>query len=119
MTTYAVKWREPGGETFVGRLSLDPRTLAFDGRARGGKGTSVQRRFAHESLRAVRIGRGTERLDGRPALVVERPDGDYLVAGAGTGAPVVGEILDRLVAFHVAPAEDLRLTRSRSVVHPG
>jgi len=105
VSTYAVKWREPGGETFVGRLVLDPSTLSFDGRPRGGDGASVQRRFAYEGLRAVRIGRGTERLDGRPALVVERPDGDYLVAGAGTGAPVVGEILDQLVARQSAPQQ--------------
>ena len=37
VTTYAVKWREPDGQTFVGRLALGPRALRLDGRRRGGE----------------------------------------------------------------------------------
>lgn len=98
---------------FIGRLALGPRTLRLDGRRRGVEGPAVKRQFGYEELRSLRIGsRRTERLDGRPALVVERADGRYLVADAGLGAPVVQELVDRLA--------DLRLTapRKATVVVP-
>ncbi|MEO8290545.1 MAG: hypothetical protein ABI649_06065 [Gaiellaceae bacterium] len=113
MTTYAVKWREPDGQTFVGRLALGPRTLRLDGRRPGAEGPAVKRQFGYEELRGLRIGsRGPDRLDGRPALVVERADGSYLVADAGMGAPIVQELVERLA--------DLRLTapRKATVVVP-
>lgn len=103
MKTYAVKWREPDGKTYVGRLALGPRTLRLDGRRRGAEEPPVNRQFGYEELRGLRIGsRGAERLDGRPALVVERPDGAYLVAGAGMGAPIVQELVDRLAELRLA-----------------
>ena len=100
MKTYAVKWREPDGQTFIGRLALGPLALHLDGRLRGADERPVNRQFGYEELRGLRIGsRG--RLDGRPALVVERPDGAYLVANAGLGAPIVQELVDRL--SHLIP----------------
>ena len=103
MTTYAVKWREPDGQTFIGRLALGPRALRLDGCRRGAEEPPVNRQFGCEELRGLRIGsRGAERLDGRPALVVERPDGAYLVAGAGMGAPIVQELVDRLAELRLA-----------------
>ena len=97
MTTYAVKWREPDGQTFIGRLALGSRSLSLDGRQRGADGLAVRRQFAYEELLGLRSGsRGAGRLDGRPALVVERAEGSYLVAGAGMGAPIVQELVERL-----------------------
>jgi hypothetical protein len=116
--TYAVKWREPDGQTFVGRLALGPRTLCLDGRRLGAGEPPVNRQFGYEQLRSLRMGRGADRLDGRAALVVERPEGAYLVAGAGMGAPIIQELVDRL-ADATRAAETLRLTRSRSVPRPG
>lgn len=118
VTNYAVKWREPDGETFIGRLSLGPRALRLEGRRRGADGPAVNRRFGYEGLQGLRIGRRrAERLDGRPALVVERPDGGYLVADAGMGAPIVQEIVDRLSELCKA-ARTLRKSRSRSALGP-
>lgn len=100
MTTYAVKWREPDGQTFIGRLALGPRAFRLVGRRRGADGPAVNRRVGYEELRGLRIGsRGADRLDGRPALVVERPGGAYLVAGAGMGAPIVQELVERLTGL--------------------
>ena len=98
MKTYAVKWREPDGQTFIGRLVLGPLALSLDGRLRGGEEPPVNRQFGYEELRTLRIG-GRGRLEGRPALVVERLDGTYLVADAGMGAPIVQELADRLSEF--------------------
>ena len=97
MTTYAVKWREPDGQTFIGRLAFGPRTLRLVGRRQGAEGPTVDRQIGYAELQGLRIGnRGVDRLDGRPALVVERADGPYAVADAGMGAPIVQELVDRL-----------------------
>lgn len=96
--TYAVKWREPDGQTFIGRLVLGTSALRLDGRLRGGEEPPVNRQFGYEELRTLRIG-GRGRLEGRPALVVERPDGTYLVADAGMGAPIVQELVERLTGL--------------------
>lgn len=96
VTTYAVKWREPDGGTFVGRLVLGPRNLRLDGRTTGADGPSVKRQFDYDELRGLQIGSRTDRLDGRPAIVVDRADGRYLVADAGMGIPIVHELVERL-----------------------
>jgi hypothetical protein len=113
VSTYAVTWREPDGRVFVGRLVLGSRTLRLEGRPRGGDGAAVERQFGYDELSALRVGNHhADRLDGRPALVVERADGIYLVADAGLGAPVVQELVERL--------SELRLTalRKTTVVVP-
>ena len=97
MTTYAVKWREPDGQTFIGRLALGPRTLRLVGRKPGAEGPTVDRQIGYSELRGLRIGsRGPDRVDGRPALVVDRANGAYVVADAGMGAPIIQELVDRL-----------------------
>lgn len=129
MTTYAVKWREPDGQTFIGRLALGPRALRLDGRRRGAEGPAVERQFGYDELQGLRIGsRGAERLDGRPALVVERRDGAYLVADAGMGAPIVQELVDRLADLRLAaprkatvvvPIKEGAIDRVRELVAQG
>lgn len=94
-TTYAIKWREPDGQTYLGRLAFGARTLALQGR--GPDGPAVDTQIAYEEILNLSIGsRGADRLDGQPALVVERADGRYLVTSAGIGAGIVHEIVDRL-----------------------
>jgi hypothetical protein len=113
VTKYAVKWREPDGQTFVGSLALGPQALRLAGRRRGVEGTAVDRRLGYDELRGLSIGR----LDGRSALAVQLLDGAYLVADAGLGAPIVQELVERLAAL--VPSENLRLSRNRSVLRPG
>jgi len=98
-TTYAVKWREPDGQTYLGRLALGARTLDLEGRPRDG-GPAINRQIGYEEILSLRIGnRGADRLDGQPALVVERADGRYLVTSAGMGAGIVQEVADRLAGL--------------------
>lgn len=100
--TYAVKWREPDGQTYLGRLALGACTLELEGR--GPEAAIVSRQIGYEEIVVARVGiRGDDRLEGRPAIVIERPDGRYLVTSAGMGAGVVQEIADRL-ADHRATA---------------
>lgn len=97
-TTYAVKWREPDGRTYLGRLVLGARTLVLEGRERDGP--AVSRQIGYEEILGHRIGsRGADRLDGQPALVVERAGGRYLVTSAGMGAGIVQELVERLANF--------------------
>ena len=103
MTTYAVTWREPGGQTFVGRLALGPGALRLEGRRRGAEEPAVERQLGYGELRGLRVGtRGADRLDGRPTVVVESSDGPFLVAGAGIGVPIVHELADRLAVRRLA-----------------
>lgn len=100
-TTYAVKWREPDGQTFLGSLSLNARTLSLEGRSAAGP--AVSRQIGYQEILGLRVGsRGADRLAGRPALVLERTDGRYLVTSAGMGAGIVQEILDRLAGLRRA-----------------
>ena len=100
-TTYAVKWREPDGRTYLGRLALGARTLGLEGRQRDGQ--AIDRQFGYEEILSLRIGsRGADRLDDQPALVMERADGRYLVTSAGMGAGIVQEVADRLAGFRGA-----------------
>jgi len=97
-TTYAVKWREPDGQTYLGRLALGARVLNLEGRQRDGP--AMNRQIGYEEILSLRIGsRGADRLDGQPALVVERADGRYLVTSAGLGAGIVQEVADRLAGL--------------------
>jgi hypothetical protein len=105
VTTYAVTWREPDGQTFVGRLALGPRALRLEGRRRGAEEPAVERRLGYGELRGLRIGtRRPDRLHGRPTVVVQAAEGAYLVAGAGMGAPIVHELADRLAVLRVSAA---------------
>ena len=99
--TYAVKWREPDGRTYVGRLALGPRTLHLEGR--GPQGPVVDRQIGYDEVQGLRMAsRGPDRLDGRPTLVVERADGSYLLTSAGMGAGIVQELVDRLGELRLA-----------------
>ena len=52
VTTYAVKWREPDGQTFVGRLALGARTFRLVGRTPGADGPTVDRQIGYDELQA-------------------------------------------------------------------
>ncbi len=104
-TTYAVKWREPHGQTYLGRLTLGPRALRLEGREHDGP--AVDRQIGYQEVRNLRVGqKGPGRLDGRPTLVIEQADGQYLIASAGMGAGIVQELVERIA--------QLRLVNARS-----
>ena len=96
-----MKWREPDGQTYLGRLTLGPRTLRLEGREPDGP--AVDRQIGYEEVRSLRVGSsGPGRLDGRPTLVVERADGQYLIASAGMGAGIVQELVERIAELRLA-----------------
>ncbi len=94
-TSYAVKWREPSGHTFLGRLEFGPTALVLEGR--NGSESAVVRTIAFNELRGFRLARAAgERLDEQPTLVVERPGGDFLVTSTVIHAGVLQELVHRL-----------------------
>ena len=72
--------------------------------------SSIARSATRSCAGCTFVNHGAERLDGRPALVVERADGRYLVTSAGTGAGVLSgaDRPPRRTAAGRAPAGDLR-----------
>lgn len=93
-TSYAVKWSEPNGGVYTGRLELLPKAFLLEGRNGSGP---VTRQIDYEELRGLHLGRADdERLNGRPALVIERPNGHYLVASVAMQAGILQEIIHRL-----------------------
>ncbi|HLM35843.1 MAG TPA: hypothetical protein VK278_08700 [Gaiellaceae bacterium] len=93
--SYAVKWREPDGHVFLGKLQFERQALVLEGR-NGGEGT-VRRTIDLAELRSFRLGQSAdERLDGQPTLVVERPGGDVFVTSSVVHAGVLQELADRL-----------------------
>jgi hypothetical protein len=102
-TSYAVKWREAAGQTFLGRLEFTADALVLEGRH--GSENAVMRTVAFNELRGFHLAdSAAERLDGQATLVVERREGDYLVTSSLVHAGVVQELVDRLSKLHRAGA---------------
>lgn len=126
-TSYAVKWREPDGDSFIGRLELSPRALILEGRS--GDAAPVRRTIDFGELRSFRIGRqAEERLDDQPTLVVERPGGDILIATKVMHAGVLQELIQRLSELRlsaprratiVVPLKEGVLERARELAANG
>jgi hypothetical protein len=103
-TTYAVKWREPSGHTFLGRLEFSGNALVLEGR--NGSDGAVVRTLAVQQLIGVRLAQGAdERLDGQATLVVERSSGAFLVTSSVVHAGVLQELFHRLTALRQLTAE--------------
>lgn len=99
-TSYAVKWREPDGQAFVGRLELGPRALHLVGDAGG---TQVDRQIGYDELDGLHIGHDAgERVDGRRALVIERPQGAFHLTSTVLEAGILQELVDRLSELSLA-----------------
>jgi hypothetical protein len=95
-SSYAIKWREPNGDSHVGRLELGPRALRL-------VGDGVERQFGYEELSGLRIGHdAAERVDGRRSVVLERANGPYHLTSSAFEAGVLHEVVDRLADLREA-----------------
>jgi hypothetical protein len=91
---YPIVWcEEAGGPTYAGSLELGQSSFVLDGVARGSRNVVE---FPYVDLVRVRMASGgSERVGGRPTVVVEA--GARLVRiAAVAGAGVMGEVADAL-----------------------
>jgi hypothetical protein len=96
--SYAVLWREPGGQVCSGELELGERALQLEGTCRDGAAST--REIPYGTIAGVRVGRAArERIDGRAALVVELPRDQLLLFTSPVGLGMIHEMADRLDAL--------------------
>ena len=94
--TYGVVWREGEASLSRGKLELLPLVVRLDG-VTGSAHTA--REIPYEELAAVRIGRSeTERLDGRPTVVLELVSGARVVVASVAQSGIAAELVERLTS---------------------
>ena len=97
-SSYAVVWQDeqaPGHEpVFAGKLELEERRLRLEGISRDGR--SSVRTVDYGELGSVRMAPRSERIAGRPTLVVERPGRLPLRLGTIDGRGLLPELADQL-----------------------
>lgn len=95
-------WREGSLPIGSGKLELLATALRLDGMA-GGR--PAARQITYESLTTVRVGRSaTERISGRPSLILERRNGLPITIASISQPGVVAEIAERLAAAGLGAA---------------
>jgi hypothetical protein len=98
-TSYGVVWREGEGGLARGKLELLPRVVRLDGVLGDDPVTSE---IPYEYLAEIRIGRSaTERIDGRPSLVLVPRAGSSLAIASVAQSGVIAEIAERLAALQL------------------
>ena len=92
---YTVVWNLRDGRRVAGSLEVLRDRIRLDGRAGDGRRCICE--LTYGSLTGVRIGRvDSERMDGRPALVLERRDFEPLLVGDAEHVGTLQELAERL-----------------------
>jgi hypothetical protein len=102
-SSYGVVWREGTGEPATGKLELLPRALRLEGR-------DGSQEVAYEDVAAIRIGRSrADRINGGPAVVVERRKGERVIISTVAQPSLIGEIAERLAALQLGARKNRRI----------
>jgi hypothetical protein len=109
--SYGVVWRSGDGALAVGRLGIMPLGLQLEGLI---DGRELREYVPYESLTEARIGRGSERIEGRQTVVLERRAQPTVYVSTVAQASLVGEIVEGLAALQLGT----RATRRTAVVLP-
>jgi len=97
--TYAVNWQEQLEPTQTGKLELRPSSLVFDG-MNGLAPSSAE--IPYRDISAVRIARlSSERIAGRPTLVLDRSTGPSIRIASVAQPGVVSELAEHLARLQV------------------
>jgi hypothetical protein len=101
--SYGVVWREGSGEPATGKLELLPRALRLEGR-------DGSQEIAYQDVAAIRIGRSrADRINGGPAVVVERRVGERVIISTVAQPSLIGEIAERLAALQLGARTNRRI----------
>ena len=104
---YGVVWREGSYPLATGMLELGPRGLRFEGLVDSEPATQT---IPYEDLAGVRVGRSqSERIDGRPTVIVERRGGLPVTLTTVAQPSLVGEIVERLASLQLAGETQRRI----------
>jgi hypothetical protein len=102
-SSYGVVWREGTGEPATGKLELLSRALRLEGR-------DGLQEVAYEDVAAIRIGRSrTDRINGGPAVVIERREGERVIISTVAQPSLIGEIAERLAALQLGARKNRRI----------
>lgn len=95
MRSYAVTWHEPDRPVFAGKLELHPEHLWFEGVAAHGR--LLMEKLLYRDIASWRVGRGSsDRVEGAPALVIERSHGMPVSIASVSGLGALAELAERL-----------------------
>ena len=95
--SYGVVWRRGVTDLATGKLELLPRALRLEGMSGSDPATCE---IPYENLGVVRVGRdASERIHGRPSLVIERRHGESVAIASVSQEGVVGELAQLLAAL--------------------
>jgi hypothetical protein len=101
--SYGVVWREGTGEPATGKLELLPRALRLEGR-------DGRQEVPYKDVAAIRIGRTrADRINGGPAVVVERRSGERVIISTVAQPSLIGEIAERLAALQLGAGTNRRI----------
>jgi hypothetical protein len=101
--SYGVVWREGSDEPATGKLELLPRLLRLEGRDRS-------QEVPYEDVAAIRIGRSrADRINGGPAVVIERRRGERVIISTVAQPSLIGEIAERLAALQLGARKNRRI----------
>jgi hypothetical protein len=97
--TYGIVWREGEQPLAHGKLELLPRSVRLEGLA---DSKPCTREISYESLKGIRVGRSaTDRINGRPSLVLERSTGESISITSVAQPGIVAELAERLTALQL------------------
>jgi hypothetical protein len=91
MRSYPVVWRENGFQG-TGKLEIRPGTVELDG-AHG------SREIPFAEITAARVGGRSERIEGRPSLILELREGPPVTVSPVSQPGAVTELAERLAAL--------------------
>jgi hypothetical protein len=95
--TYGVVWRVGNRPLARGKLELLPQCLQLEGMT-GSQPATCE--IAYDHLSEIRVGRSaSERIDGRPSLVLAPRAGDVVSIASVAQPGIVAEIAERLQAL--------------------
>jgi hypothetical protein len=102
-SSYGVVWREGTGEPATGKLELLPRVLRLEGR-------DGLQEIPYEDVASIGIGRSrVDRINGGPAVVIERRKGERVIISTVAQPSLIGEIAERLAARQLGARQSRRI----------
>lgn len=92
--SYAVLWSANRESIHAGRLALLPSSLLLEGSTRG---DAFRCEIGYEEIVGVGIGRGrSERIRGRPVMVIKKVGGELLRVATLGGVGLLGELAEQV-----------------------